>query len=125
MYKLSIVKNHWGWSFKGLHSWITKSWGLPFEKNKIYCGVKTLYLFKIGPFQLAETTKPFISYEIYSDKSGLLSKQKNIMACISWINEYTNRPNYTYEQFSIEEMHFDKDGNVSKINNIKYIPSEK
>lgn len=122
MYKLSIIKNNWGWSFKGIYEWITKSWGLPYEKKKIYCGVKTLYLFKLGPLQLAETTKPFISYEIYSDRNNLLSKQKNLMGCISWINDYTNRPNYTYEQFSIEEMHFDKDGNVSKINNIKYIP---
>lgn len=125
MYKLSIVKNHWGWSLKGIYSWVAKSWGLPYQKNKLYRGVKTLSLFRLGPFQLAETAEPFISYEISSDKNGFLSKQKTIMACISWINEYTSRPNYTYEEFSIEEMHFDKDGNVSKITNIKYIPAEK
>jgi len=124
MYTLSIVKNHWGWSLKGIYSWIAKSWGLPYQKDKIYRGVKTLFVFKLGPFQLEEIAEPFISYEISSDKNGFLSRQKNMMACISWINNYKNRPNYIHEQFSIEEMHFDKDGNVSKINNIKYIPSE-
>jgi hypothetical protein len=125
MYTLSIVKNHWGWSIKGIYNWVSKSWGLPYQKDKLYRGVKTLFVFKLGPFQLSQTAKPCTYYEISSDKNGFLSKQKTIMACISWINEYTNRSNYTHEQFSIEEMHFDKDGNVKQITCIKYTPAEK
>lgn len=120
MYKFKIIKNNWDWSIKGIYFWITKSWGLPFEKNKLYCGSKNLNQFKIGPFLLFEVTRPFTNFNILSPTKGLLSRQKTLMGAISWIENYKYRADCSEDQFTIEELCFDKHGQLIKTNQIKY-----